>query len=106
MSEWLARLEARDQELKRESWLRAEMWGCGDECECSQPQIVRVFPHWKDGIGNPATEVVWAGAFHSGAEAEEWRAQWQDLKEAMKRYPEARLDEWNAERMRETLEEE
>lgn len=75
-----------------ERWKRprivAQVWGCGDECSCYQPEIVRVEPNFEAGFPWIKRTELWKGLFLSEPwdTPREWAKQAREFKAAAKRY--------------------
>jgi hypothetical protein len=66
--------------MSREEWLKEEvygkLWWCGDEdCDCHQPEIVKVGPDHQRGYPRREVIILWQGTFMSEPTAEDFN-QW------------------------------
>lgn len=63
------------------------MWWCDDEeCDCTQPRIVECSEGGFHDAGWEAPKTLEEGPFHSQADADEQRKQWDWLLEAARRH--------------------
>ena len=70
----------------QKEWLIAELWNCGDICNCYNPQITKISPNRKAGYPWVIREQVWEGDFISGPERNELAALLWDLRKEAKKY--------------------